>query len=55
MDKKSIVKMLELVKALVDADGPWVDKKAAVLAECDDDDKTALQEFVGWFDDGDDG
>jgi hypothetical protein len=48
MDKAKIALLLELIGDMVSAEGPWVAKRNAVLAECSDD-TTNLDEFISWF------
>ena len=43
--------LLELIGEVVVMDGTWREKKDAILAQCDDSDRTNLQEFITWFED----
>ena len=40
----------EVLGSIVDADGSWRDKKAAIEARLSDDAKSHLEELAGWFD-----
>jgi len=46
-----IGKLIELLDELVRADGTWREKRNAILANIGEDDKTNLEEFLGWFED----
>lgn len=50
MFKAKIDKLLELISDIVAEPGPFTDKKARILRECDDSDKINLLEFTSWFD-----
>jgi len=41
--------LLDLIEKLTNQGKPWKEKRDSVLAEASDDQKTALEEFAGWF------
>lgn len=43
--------VLDLIASIVKANQPYKEKVQRILAECDEDDRTALGEFLAWFDD----
>jgi hypothetical protein len=45
----SIAKLLEALYEIVNASGPWQEKKTKILEACGEDDKTHLYEFIAWF------
>lgn len=49
MTEDKIQRLLDLVKELVNEDGPWQNKMAAVEAVADEDETTCLEEFCSWF------
>lgn len=51
MNKDEIETALKLIVSMVGANHSltWQKKRAAVLAECSEDDKIALYEFSSWF------
>jgi hypothetical protein len=50
MDRAKLTKFLDLLDEIVnEAEGAWSDKRDALLAICDDKDKSNLEEFAGWF------
>lgn len=51
MSKKEIETLIELISKLVGTDGmSWSEKKALIIANASDDDKTNINEFASWFD-----
>lgn len=52
MEQKENAKLLELIQKIVsETDGKtWQEKRDALLADADDTEKGALQEFASWFD-----
>jgi len=47
---KTIQDLLEAIDSVVSWDkASWQEKKAMILAECSEDDKINLEEFIGWF------
>jgi hypothetical protein len=51
MTTVQIDKLLEAIQDIVGADGPYKDKVEKIMGSCSEDEKTALFEFVSWFDD----
>ncbi len=49
MDPAFLEKFLELLEVIVDADGTWQEKKALLVAECNEADQANIEEFVSWF------
>jgi hypothetical protein len=52
MDKRNIHALLLALANVVPGDGPWQEKRDAVLAEADESDKINLEEFASWFEGG---
>lgn len=51
MQPDKMNKLLELISDLVSEDtGDWRTKKDTLLRQCDATERTALEEFVSWFD-----
>jgi len=50
MDAKKINQLLELIGEVVNENGPFKEKRDAVLAQTDEAAETNLQEFCSWFD-----
>jgi ferritin len=50
VDTKLIDQLLDTIGNVIDAEGNWKDKQAAILESCDTDQKTNLFEFLSWFD-----
>lgn len=49
--KKQVEKLLGLIREITDNTGHnWQEKRDLILAECGEAEKTALEEFVSWFD-----
>lgn len=52
MSSAQIDKLLELISEIVNiSDIPYKEKAERILGSCSEDEKTALLEFVSWFDD----
>jgi hypothetical protein len=51
MLKAQLEQFLELLSSLVNESGPWQEKKEALLEVASDDDRSVIEEFVGWFGD----
>ena len=49
MKKLDIDRLLELIQEAVNSDGSWTEKRDAILAQCTEDERTALDEFACWF------
>jgi hypothetical protein len=50
MDEELIGRLIGIVNTIVNDDSmPYRDKKAQILAACDEDDSVALAEFASWF------
>jgi hypothetical protein len=41
--------LLEAIQEIVAAEGTWQEKKNEILGSATEEDKTALYEFVAWF------
>lgn len=41
--------VLDLIASIVKANQPYKEKVQRILAECDEDDRMALSEFLAWF------
>jgi hypothetical protein len=50
MTTVQIDKLMEAISDIVGADGSYKDKVEKILGSCSEDEKTALFEFVSWFD-----
>jgi hypothetical protein len=48
--KTDIRIMLDTITLIVKANGPYKEKLQIILAECDEEDRTNLGEFIAWFD-----
>lgn len=50
MEPAQLNKLISLIDDIVNhADGSWREKREDILAACNDEQKTAISEFVGWF------
>lgn len=54
MDTKLTEALLNAIGDIVAADGPWTEKRDAILNNCNPDEMTNLQEFIAWFPEEDD-
>jgi hypothetical protein len=52
MTKAQLELLLELLGSFVAESQTWHEKKAALLDIASEEDKTNIEEFVTWFDDG---
>lgn len=50
MDLKLIEDLLVSIEKVVQANGPYKEKAAAIRAACSDEDTSNLAEFLSWFD-----
>lgn len=47
---KPVRTWLDTLREIVNGEGTWQDKRDAIWSECsDDDDRSNLEEFAGWF------
>ena len=49
MTDKLINDLLDSISEVVSSEGPWQEKRDAILKNCSDDLKTSLLEFIAWF------
>jgi hypothetical protein len=53
MTNKEIETFFELLDKFINENGPWIKKRANLLSMASSDDKTNLEEFIGWFEERD--
>lgn len=49
MTEAKLRALIDLVDELANGPEPWKKKREALLAQCSEDQKIALEEFAGWF------
>jgi hypothetical protein len=42
-------KLVAMIRQAVKANGSWREKRDAILNECNDEDRAAIEEFAAWF------
>lgn len=49
MNEQKLRKLIELIDELIRENGPWKDKKAAIIVEASTDEQVAISEFAAWW------
>jgi hypothetical protein len=52
MHEKQIETLIDAIEDVVKAAGTWTEKRTAILDYMTEEQKSALEEFVAWFEEG---